>query len=76
MDSLFSIYMLNNYAIVLMILLFLFLTKKISDRLASRGMAVSDRNLVYELGIEDVLELVSVSRDVAKQYIDALKMMV
>jgi len=73
---LFSIYMLNNYAIVLMILLFLFLTKKISDRLASRGMAVSDRNLVYELGIEDVLELVSVSRDVAKQYIDALKMMV
>jgi len=68
--------MLNNYAIVLMILLFLFLTKKISDRLASRGMAVSDRNLVYELGIEDVLELVSVSRDVAKQYIDALKMMV
>jgi hypothetical protein len=52
------------------------LNKKISDRLTSKGMAISDRNLVYELGIEDVLELVSVSGDVAKQYIDALKMMV
>jgi HEAT repeat protein len=52
------------------------LNKKVSARLASKGLAVSDRNMVHELEIDDVLELVKVSRDVAKQYIDALKMMV
>ena len=52
------------------------LHEKISNRLQLKGITITERNLVYELKPDDILELVQVTNDVAKEYIDSLKLLV
>ena len=52
-----------------------YLSRKISNR-QKGSFDITKRKLVYELRPEDILDLVRVSKDVAEEYIDVLKLCV